>query len=98
MKKEGADAIVEGAKDALGTAVLLRRIWTSETKNSAVRGQKGADSGVVELFTVVGLEGVNGTTELGGDVGVEGGESSGDVGLFAERKSPHKMREIIKND
>ena len=29
MEEKGADAVVEGAEDMLGTAVLLRCVWTS---------------------------------------------------------------------
>ena len=28
VEEEGADAVVEGTENTLGTAVLLRRIWT----------------------------------------------------------------------
>jgi hypothetical protein len=39
-----------------------------------------------------------GATELGGNVGVKHSESGSDVRLFAERKSPNKMRVIIKKN
>jgi hypothetical protein len=98
VEKEGADTVVEGAENALGAAVLLRGIWTGETENSAVRGKKGANGDVIELLAVVGLEGMNRTTELSGHVSIEGNESGGDVGLLTEGKRPHKMRKIIKNN
>jgi hypothetical protein len=98
MEEEGANAVIKGTKNALDTTVLLRGVWASEAENGAVRGKKGADGGVVEFFPVISLESVYGAAELGGHVGVEGGKGGGDVGLFAEGKSPHKVRVVIKNN
>jgi hypothetical protein len=60
-----------------------------------VGSKKGADDGVVKLLIIIGLEGIDGETELGGDIGVEGGEGLSYYGFVAERKHPHKVREII---
>jgi hypothetical protein len=50
-----------------------------------VGSKKFADGGVFKLLTVIGLESVNGATELGGDIGVESGEGLGDIGFLTER-------------
>ena len=55
MEQKGADAVVESTKDAFGTTVLLGSVGTCEAENGAVRGEKGADGDVVELFAVIGL-------------------------------------------
>jgi hypothetical protein len=72
MEQECADAIVEGAEDAFSTAILLRRVGTHETEDSAMSSEESANSEVVKLFAVIGLEGVDGSTELGGDIGEKG--------------------------
>jgi hypothetical protein len=69
MEQECADAIVEGAEDAFSTAVLLRRVGTREMKDSAMSSEEGANIEVVKLFVVIGLEGMDGSTKLGGDIG-----------------------------
>ena len=55
------------------------------------------NGGVVKFFPVVGLEGKDGTTKLGGDVGVEGSECGEGIGLATKRESPHKVRKVIKD-
>jgi hypothetical protein len=72
MEQESADAIVEGAEDAFSTAVLLRRVGTRETEDSAMSSEESANSEVVKLFAVIGLEGMDGSTKLGGDIGEKG--------------------------
>jgi hypothetical protein len=58
-------------------------------------GEKGARGRVVELATIVTLEGTDRSTKLGRDPGKEVGEVDKRVGLQPKRKSPKKMREII---
>jgi hypothetical protein len=60
--------------------------------------KEGANCDVVEFFPVLSLKSMYGVTELGGNVGVKRSESVSDVRLFAERKSPNKMRVIIKKN
>jgi hypothetical protein len=72
MEQECADAIVEGAEDAFSTAVLLRRVGTREMEDSAMSSEESGNNKVVKLFSVIGLEGMDGSTKLGGDVGEKG--------------------------
>jgi hypothetical protein len=72
MEQECADAIVEGAEDAFGTAVLLGHVGTRETEDSAMSSEESANSKVVKLFAIIGLEGMDGSTELGRDIGEKG--------------------------
>ena len=83
MEQKGANAVVESTKDAFSTTVLLGSVWTRETEDGAVGGEKGANGDVVELFAVIGLEGVHGAAELGGDVCEKSGEGGGNIGFTA---------------
>jgi hypothetical protein len=60
--------------------------------------KKGVNYDVVKFFPVISLKSMYGAAELGGDIGTKHGESGSDVRLFAKRKSPNKMRVIIKKN
>ena len=60
-----------------------------------MRGEKCAKSDFVKLFFVINLECEYGATELGGDIGIKGGECGKSVGLATKMKCPYIMREII---
>ena len=55
MKKQGPHAIVDGAQDALGLTILLRRVGTSQAKDNAVLVEEAPERVVVELAPVVSL-------------------------------------------
>jgi hypothetical protein len=40
-------------------------------EDSAMSSEEGANGEVVKLFSISGLEGVDGSTELGGNIGKE---------------------------
>ena len=98
MKQERANAVIQSAKDAFGSTVLLLSVRTCEAENCAVMRQKGAESEVVELFSIVRLKRKDGTPKLRADIGVKGRQGRECIRLSAQRKSPHIMRIIIKND
>ena len=52
MEQEGADTIIEGAKNAFSAAVLLRSVGTREAEDSAISSEEGANGEVVKLFSV----------------------------------------------
>ena len=60
--------------------------------------QKDAEGEVVELFSIVRLKRKDGTPKLHVDIGVKGRQGRECIRLSAQRKSPHIMRIIIKND
>ena len=60
--------------------------------------QKSAESKVVELFSIVSLKSKDGTPKLRADIGVKGRQSGECIRLSVQRKSPHIIRIIIKND
>jgi hypothetical protein len=64
----------------------------------AVGEKEVTGGGVIELSTVVTLNGLNGEAELSGHPGEEVAEGGESLRLGTQRKSPHIMRKIIKHD
>ena len=60
MEQERANAVIQSAKDAFGSTVLLGSIRACETKNYVMVRQKSAESKVVELFSMVSLKSKDG--------------------------------------
>ena len=54
------------------TAVLLRSVGTREAEDSTMSSEEGVNGEVVKLFSIIGLKGMDGSTELGGDEGEKG--------------------------
>ena len=98
MEQERPNAVVQSAKDAFGSTVLLGSIRACETKNCAVVRQKSAESKVVELFSIVSLKSKDGTPKLRADIGVKSRQSGECIRLSTQRKSPDIMRIIIKDN
>ena len=98
MKQEHANAVIHSVKDTFGSTVLLGSIRACETKNCAVVRQKSAESKVVELFSIVSLKSKNGTPKLHADVGVKSRQSGECIRLSSQRKGPHMIRIIIKDN
>ena len=61
-------------------------------------GEKGADDNVVEFLPVASLKSMYRTAKLCRHIGIKREESRGNVGFPTKRKSPHKVRVIIKNN
>ena len=95
MKEKSPNAVIESAKDALSTTILLRGVRASETKNRAMCGEKIMNSEVVKLLPIVCLQRKNGMTKLRENIGVESGESGYNIRLAAQREGPHIMQKII---
>ena len=66
-------------------------------KDCAVVRQKSAESKVVELFSIVSLKSKDETPKLRADIGVKSRQSGECIRLSSQRKSPHIMR-IINRD
>ena len=98
MKEKSPNVVIESAKDALNTTILLRGVRASETKNRAMCGEKITNIEVVKLLPVVCLQHKNGTTKLRENIRIESGESGYNIRLAAQREDPHIMRKIIKDD
>jgi hypothetical protein len=76
MKEEAADHVCGGANNPY-CLVVLRSVGARLN----AMGEEGARGGVVELVTVITLEGTNQITKLGGDPGEEVREGGRSVGL-----------------
>ena len=98
MEQERANTVIQSVKDAFGWTVLLGCIRACETKNCAVVRQKSAESKVVELFSIVSLKSKDGTPKLHADIGVKSCQSGECIRLSSQRKSPHIVRIIIKDN
>jgi hypothetical protein len=71
IKEEAIDHVIGGTDNPYGLAVLRGSVGAQESQLNAVGEKEGARGRVVELTTVVTLEGTNRVTELGGDPGEE---------------------------
>jgi hypothetical protein len=60
--------------------------------------KKTVNYDVVKFFPVISLKSVYGAAELGGDIDVKRSEGGSNVRLFANWKSPNKMRVIIEKN
>jgi hypothetical protein len=78
--------------------VLGRCVGARETQLDAMGEEEGSRDVVVELATIITLEGTDGVTELGEGQGKEVGEGGERVGLQPKRKSPKKMGVVVQND
>jgi hypothetical protein len=69
QKEQGADHVIDGAKSALSFTVLQRGVGIRHPQDDPTGGEKRVGGGVVELTTVVTLDGFNGAAKLSGDKG-----------------------------
>src|SRR3990170_489776 len=58
--------------------------------------QKGAESKVVELFSIVSLKSKNGTPKLRADIGVKSRQSGECIRLSSNRRGPHIAMNQLK--
>jgi hypothetical protein len=71
LEEESAHNVVRGANYALSLAILGRSIRIRHAQLNTPREKEGARGGVIELTSVVTLNGLNGETELSGHPGKE---------------------------
>jgi hypothetical protein len=92
LDQKSAHDIVRGPNHALCLAILWGSLRTRHT------GEKeGARGGVIELTTVVALDGLNGETELSGHPGKEVKKGGEGVRLGMQREGPGVVRKIIND-
>ena len=82
---------------ALGLAVLSGSVGARRTELNAMGEKERMRGGIVELTSVVTLNGLNGTTKLSRHPGEEVRERLESIGFQAQGKSPGVMGEIIDN-
>jgi hypothetical protein len=95
--EKSADGVVGRTDHALSVAVLGGGIRARHPQLHPVGEKKNAGGGVIELPTIVTLNGLNGEAELSGHPGEEVAEGGESLRLGTQRKSPHIMRKIIKH-
>ena len=91
MEQEGANAIIDGAKSAFGTPILLGRVRAREAQQDAMFGIEHTSGRVVELFAIVSLNAHDRTLKLCLHKGMKGDDSRKNIRLVSQRKCPHKM-------
>jgi hypothetical protein len=96
LKKQGTQHIIDGAKDALGFTVLWRSVGTRHPQKYPFGGEECTRGGVIELMTIVALDGFDGAAKLCGDISEKMRQGGKSVRFNAQRKSPHKIGVNIK--
>jgi hypothetical protein len=86
-----------GMNHAFSPSVLGRGVGARETQLNTIGEKERTGSVVVELATIVTLQGTDQATELGGYLGEEVCEGGECVRLQPKRKSQKKMGKIIQN-
>jgi hypothetical protein len=98
LEKKSADGIVGHANHALSLAILGGGIRARHPQLHPVGENEVTGGRVIELTTVVTLNGLNGEAELSGHPSEEVTESGKSLRLGTQWKRPHIMRKIIKHD
>ena len=88
LKQQGANDIIYGANNTFSFTVLRRGIRAGHAKMNAPRKEESASAGVVKLFAIIALNGLDASAKLGGGVGEEVGDRDESVRFKAKRKSP----------
>ena len=83
LKQKGPHNVVDCAKNALGTSVLLRGVGTRHSKNDSMSEEERASRGVVKLAAVVALNCLDGGVELRAHIREKMGEYGESVGFEA---------------
>jgi hypothetical protein len=68
LKKQGMQHIIDGAKDALGFTVLRRSVGIRHPQKYPFDGEECVRGGVIELTTIVALNGFDGAAKLCGGI------------------------------
>jgi hypothetical protein len=74
LKKQGAQHVIDGAKDALGFTVLQRSVGTRHPQKYPFGAEECVRGCVIELTTIVSLDRFDGATKLYGDISKKNGK------------------------
>jgi hypothetical protein len=83
VEQKGTNAVIESAQDTLGTPVLLRCVWTCETKDDAISRKERPEHMIIEFFPIVCLQAGDGCPELSANKGMEIDDSGQDIRFIA---------------
>jgi hypothetical protein len=98
LKEQGTQHIIDGANDAFGFTILRRSVGTRHPQKDPFGGEECARGGIVELTAIVTLDGFDGAAKLCGDISEKMLQGEKSVRFSAQRKSPHKMGVILKDN
>jgi hypothetical protein len=68
LKKQVTQHIIDGANDVFGFTVPRRSVGTRHPQKDPFGGEECARGGVIELTTIVALDGFDGAAKLCGDI------------------------------
>jgi hypothetical protein len=85
-------------EDALGFTVLRRSVGTRHPYKHIFVGEECTRGDVIELMTIVALDGFDGATKQYRDIGDFFWQSGKSVRFNMQKKSPYKMGVIIKDN
>lgn len=97
VEQHSANAVVQGAEDALRLAVLSRRVRAREAESNTIVLEKLAKNKVIEFTAIVCLKAKDGQLKLPVDIRTEGNKGGSDIRFMHERESPNVMRVVIYN-
>jgi hypothetical protein len=98
LKKQGTRHIIDGVNDAFNFTVLRRSVGTRHPQKDPFGCEECARGGVIELTAIVALDGFDGAAKLCGDISEKMRQGGKSVRFNVQRKSPHKMGVIIKDN
>jgi len=64
LKQKGPHNVVDCAKNALGTSILLRGVWARHPENDFMSEEECAGRGVIKLAAIVALNCLDGGVKL----------------------------------
>ena len=88
LKQEGAHNVVDGTNDALSLTVLRRSIGARHAQVCTMGEEERAGAGVIELPTIVALDGLHCGAKLGANIREKVSQSSEGVKFEAQSKHP----------
>ena len=98
MEQERAQNVVDNAKSAFSTSVLLGGVWARHPKDDSMGEEERAGRGVVKLAAVVALNRLNGGVKLCAHIREKIRNDTESIGFKAQWKSPGVMSAVIKNN
>jgi hypothetical protein len=99
LKEQGVQhIIINGVKDTLHFTVQWRNVWIRHPQNHPFGDKEYARGRVVELMTIVTLDDFDGAVKLCGDISETIWQSGKGERFNIQRKSPHKMGVVIKDN
>jgi hypothetical protein len=98
LGQKGPHNIVNCAKDALSTSVLLGGVWARYPEGDPMSEEERACQGVVKLATVVAQNSLNGGVKLCAHIREKSRNDTESIGFKAQWKGPGVRSAVIKKN